>query len=88
MSKNLRRLTIETNDQSVEWLAQHAKDIDHLVGLVLEMFEDKPVTLLSPVFRELIIDHAKKVKRQRGGLAGMDYYVDNMSRELKELETP
>lgn len=78
------RLHIDVHTEDREWMKQHTEDIDHFVGLVIEMFEDEPKTLLSPVFRRLITDHARKVQAQRRKLAGREMLLDNPGKPITE----
>ena len=72
-----RHLHIDVHDSDRDWLKQHFEDVDQLIGLVKEMFGDRPTCLLSPVLRRMILDHANHVETQRRKLAGRELLMDN-----------
>ena len=79
-------LHIDVHDSDREWVKQHLEDVDHLIGLVQEMFGERETCLLSPVFRRMILEHAQKVKVQRNKLAGRELFLDNPGRAINEKD--
>ena len=77
------RLHIDVHNSDREWLKQHLEDVDHLVGLVNEIFGERKECLLSPVFRRMVLDHAQKVAVQRTKLAGRELLLDNPGKAIQ-----
>jgi hypothetical protein len=80
-----RHIDVHPADEAA--LAKLINDTDMLAGLVIEMFEDKPTTLLSPVFRQMILDHAKGLKYRHDRLKA-HLCIDNPSKPLLESHRP
>ncbi len=53
---------VDTSTQDREWVEKFEHQVGMLAGMVIEMAEDNKQLLLSPVFRELLVDKAKLVK--------------------------
>jgi hypothetical protein len=77
-----QRLTIDVQDKDREWMKKHLEDVDHLVGLVQEMFGKETQCLLSPLFRRLMLEHADKVAEQRNKLVARELFLDNPGEPL------
>lgn len=60
----MRRLTIDCSEKAQGLIEEMLHSQETLVGLTLEIFEQNKVMLLSPLFREMMIDRAKLLKSQ------------------------
>jgi hypothetical protein len=72
----MRTLKVDESLEDAAYVESYVEGVEHLCGLVVEMFGDHPVTLLSPVFRQMILDKAQQVQRQHRKLVGR-LHVDN-----------
>lgn len=77
----MRRITVDESEDDAAFLKTYAEDVDNLCGLVIEMFGDKQATLLSPVFRTMILEHAQRTQWKHRKFADR-LHVDNPGRPL------
>lgn len=59
------------------------RDVEMLAGLVVEMLETSPATVLSPYHRRMVVEKAKEVQEQRLRFSGR-LCVDNPGEPLTE----
>lgn len=53
---------IDQNLQGQEILKEYLDTVDMLSGMTVEMFDEHKTTLLSPIFRQMILDKGKKLR--------------------------
>ena len=78
----LRHLHIACSEDDEQWLKEYQREVSRLAHLIIECVKDNPVTLLSPLHRELITEQACKVAAMESRLAGVPIYVDNLGSPL------
>jgi len=83
----MRRITVDESEADAAFLKTYVEDVDNLCGLVIEMFGDKPATLLSPVFRTMILEHARKTEWKHRKFSDR-LHVDNPGKPLDPTATP
>lgn len=74
--------TIEYNEGDQEFVREWLTEVDKLADVVIESMETNTVSLLSPVIRKLVVDHARKVQEMKHRI-GPGLYVDNLGAPLK-----
>ena len=76
MSRDIQTYHVQCTEQNRKFVEEYQNDTNILCGLVVEMIETNPQTLLSPIFRQLLLDRAKLVKKKHGKLV-RKLFVDN-----------
>lgn len=69
---------IDTSDADKEQVKAYHDAVAMLAGLVIECTETNPACLLSPLHREVLINHAKGVKKINDRI-GLYLCVDNLT---------
>ncbi len=78
MATNLRTCRVDVSDESKKYTDEMNSEIYNLAGMVVEMFEENKVMLLSPLFREMIINKAKLVQELHGKVSNR-IYIDALN---------
>jgi len=72
-----QRVTIDFNDEDQKFIKDFHNELDMFTGIVREIFGEKRELLLSPIFRDMILQHANKVEKMHRALRCRSIYVDN-----------
>ncbi len=56
-----QKRTIDVQDGDEQWVLDFERDISLVCGLIEEVMHENKVLLLSPVFREMIVDHGRRL---------------------------
>lgn len=71
-----RQIRVDESERDAEFVKTLYDRTQNLCALVEEMFEEHKTTLLSPVFRRMVLDQARTVKRNLN-TAMYKLHVDN-----------
>lgn len=86
MTSERREIRVAFNDSDREFWNQFVKETDLLAGLVVDMVESNPASLLSPIFRGLLLDQAKKVFARLKPIATYAVFIDNPGKPLEVMK--
>jgi hypothetical protein len=81
MNKTIRR-TVDQFEGDQNHVQAYTEAVRNLCGMVEECMETNKVILLSPVLRQLVRDHARKVEKMREKI-GAYLTVDNLHAPLE-----
>jgi hypothetical protein len=77
-------LTIDESDEDEAFKKRYIEEVRMLCGVVIEMFGERQTTLLSPYFREMVLERAQKLQEKHQRIY-QHLHVDNPG---KPLEAP
>lgn len=81
------KATIEFTKSDADYLNAYKQAVELLYGVVIEMLTTERTVLLSPVFREIVLDKAREVEQKHRAIHVM-LCVDNPAKPLGAKEAP
>lgn len=81
MTQKIRQ-TIDTSEADREFLKKFSSEVGTLGSMVIEILEDHPSMILSPTFREVLVEKAKIVRKMLFAMKGQ-LCCDNPCEDLK-----
>jgi len=79
---NMIKLQIEYNESDPSFVIEYQNRVNQLSAVIIEMMEKNPALILSPVFRELMVEKAKELDKYNAKVYGK-LHVDNSFAPLK-----